>query len=281
MAKAEEIKRRVMDFVFGHSNFRKLKQATFGDGDNVVHVRYRSPTKRPFFSIYPSTLEADYDVWICGDSTKYYLLPQSTIKRIYHDPDTYRDNTHDQARVVSVDLESHTMTYGAGGKSLDATQFFNGTIESDRQRNRNSEDNARIDLVTSTEWDYDFVWGREASDFNEPEETRKIVTLTTRIIRDTSLSLQIKKLYDNCCQICDHALPMTGDETYAEAHHIRPLGSPHDGPDIRENIICVCPNHHAQLDYGAIRLELSELSVAPAHGLGAEFVEYHNTEIYG
>ena len=122
--------------------------------------------------------------------------------------------------------------------------------------------------------------GRQASDFNEPEETRKITTTTTRILRDTALSQEIKKLYENCCQICGHALPMTGDETYAEAHHIKPLGSPHDGPDIRENIICVCPNHHAQLDYGAIRLELAELSVAPAHSLGAEFVEYHNSEIY-
>lgn len=38
---------------------------------------------------------------------------------------------------------------------------------------------------------------------------------------------------------------------YAEAAHIRALGSPHNGPDVIENVLCLCPNHHVLFDNGA------------------------------
>lgn len=41
---------------------------------------------------------------------------------------------------------------------------------------------------------------------------------------------------------------------YAEAAHIRPLGSPHDGPDDLTNLLCLCPNDHVLLDKGAITI---------------------------
>ena len=30
--------------------------------------------------------------------------------------------------------------------------------------------------------------------------------------------------------------------------HIQGLGRPHNGPDIIENMLCLCPNHHDQFD---------------------------------
>ncbi|MCX5892441.1 MAG: HNH endonuclease, partial [Deltaproteobacteria bacterium] len=59
-------------------------------------------------------------------------------------------------------------------------------------------------------------------------------------------------------------------------HHIKPLGSPHDGPDVRENILCVCPNHHVMLDYGVIELDGVQLP-----GIGREYINYHNEHIFG
>jgi hypothetical protein len=46
---------------------------------------------------------------------------------------------------------------------------------------------------------------------------------------------------------------------YCEAHHIRPLGIPHNGADSSDNILIVCPNHHKTLDYGAMMIDLSRL----------------------
>ena len=42
---------------------------------------------------------------------------------------------------------------------------------------------------------------------------------------------------------------------YAEGAHIRPLGYPHDGPDVLGNVLCLCPNDHVRFDYGAIWLD--------------------------
>jgi predicted restriction endonuclease len=63
---------------------------------------------------------------------------------------------------------------------------------------------------------------------------------------------------------------------YAEAHHVRPLGRPYNGPDTIDNIICVCPNCHVLLDYKVIKLEKPKLP-----NVSSEYVDFHNREIYG
>jgi len=97
-------------------------------------------------------------------------------------------------------------------------------------------------------------------DFNKPPKSNRILLKTYRILRDTELARSIKGSYQSECQLCGVIIEFVSGMRYAEAHHIKPFGSPHNGPDVGENIICVCPNHHAQLDYGAIKLEKSSLS---------------------
>lgn len=78
-------------------------------------------------------------------------------------------------------------------------------------------------------------------------------TTVTRVVRDTKLSQQIKKLYNYTCQICGTQLACEGG-FYAEAAHITPLGKPHDGPDTPNNILCLCPNHHVLFDKGGFTI---------------------------
>jgi len=79
-------------------------------------------------------------------------------------------------------------------------------------------------------------------------------------LRDTVLAIDLKRKYNNTCQVCHHSLPLT-NSTYAEAHHIKPLGSPHCGPDVEGNIIVVCPNHHVMFDRAALFIDPSTLKV--------------------
>ncbi len=72
-----------------------------------------------------------------------------------------------------------------------------------------------------------------------------------------------------------------GGRKYAEAHHIIPLGNPHRGPDIKENLLVLCPNHHVMLDYGAIELQTEKLFLLKNHNLQTRFITYHNEKIYG
>lgn len=74
-----------------------------------------------------------------------------------------------------------------------------------------------------------------------------------RIVRDTAVSRKVKSLHDFHCQICGTRLECEGGP-YAEAAHIRALGAPHNGPDVVENVLCLCPNHHVLFDYGSFSI---------------------------
>jgi len=117
----------------------------------------------------------------------------------------------------------------------------------------------------------------ESVDIEPPE---RIETTVYRILRDTPLARQLKELHKNECQICGKTIKISNSKNYSEAHHIKPLGGIHKGPDIRENIIVLCPSHHVQCDYGAIELNLDNIRSVPGHRVSSEYIEYHNAKIF-
>ncbi|MCA0352596.1 MAG: HNH endonuclease [Chloroflexi bacterium] len=110
--------------------------------------------------------------------------------------------------------------------------------------------------------------------------TRRTINTIDRIQRDTKVSSWVKYVYNYACQICGIRLQIGQDKFYAECHHIRPLGGVHQGEDIVENVLCVCPNHHALLDYGAIRIDFSTLRSHPNHLIDPESIDYHNNNLF-
>lgn len=132
------------------------------------------------------------------------------------------------------------------------------------------------------------VWGLKdamsrtplANDIEELPLPKRALCETYRILRDTAIARAIKLLHKNCCQLCGESLQLPSGKTYSEAHHIKPLGGNHKGPDIAANILVLCPNHHVQCDYGAIELSISKLRIHPKHQIDLEYIEYHNKNIY-
>lgn len=116
--------------------------------------------------------------------------------------------------------------------------------------------------------------------------TRK-TSLVQRIVRDTKQAKELKKHYDFTCQVCGEQIN-TAAGPYAEAAHIRPLGAPHNGPDIPENIICLCPNHHVMFDLGAFAIDDDykligidgKLNVSAKHALDIDHIRYHRTHYF-
>jgi putative restriction endonuclease len=114
------------------------------------------------------------------------------------------------------------------------------------------------------------------------EPTKRIATNIQRIVRDTALGREVKRLHDYCCQVCGIRLECVGGP-YAEAAHIRPLGRPHDGPDELGNLLCLCPNHHVLFDNGAFgitdTLDLvkanGKLAVVVGHKINTEHLRFH------
>ncbi len=112
------------------------------------------------------------------------------------------------------------------------------------------------------------------------DEPERVLVETHRIIRDTKIARKVKFLHEYKCQICGEAIDLGNGKHYAEAHHIKPLGGKHKGPDVIENILCVCPNHHAQLDFGAIKININSLRNSLGHEISDDYVQYHNLSIF-
>jgi putative restriction endonuclease len=119
---------------------------------------------------------------------------------------------------------------------------------------------------------------------SQPDRRRATVQ---RIVRSTDVTNHVKRVHDYCCQVCGTRLE-TPTGPYAEGAHIRPLGRPHNGPDVPDNVLCLCPNCHVLFDTGAIIVEddfrvrgrATLLRRAAKHPIDANSLKYHR-EHYG
>jgi putative restriction endonuclease len=128
---------------------------------------------------------------------------------------------------------------------------------------------------------------------DEPQPTQvggpvpRVATMVQRQIRSSTVIEQVKRWHQYRCQVCGEVVAVAGGP-YAEGAHIRGLGRPHLGPDVSENVLCLCPNDHVRFDNGAIyllddltivdaleRKKLDRLRVHPKHRINVVHVRYH------
>ena len=103
-----------------------------------------------------------------------------------------------------------------------------------------------------------------------------------RIVRNTAVATKVKELHNYTCQVCGIRLDTPGGP-YAEGAHIRALGTPHNGFDVLENILCLCPNHHVLFDGGALFVQddlkldghPGSLRTAEGHQVDPTQLKYH------
>jgi hypothetical protein len=110
---------------------------------------------------------------------------------------------------------------------------------------------------------------------------------TTRIVRDTAAARCLKEAYEYRCQVCGERIELGPSSFYAEVHHIHPLGGRPPGLDRHDNMLVVCPTHHAMFDLGVAKFESENkviisgktISLNLRHRLAPENLDYHNDEI--
>jgi putative restriction endonuclease len=120
-----------------------------------------------------------------------------------------------------------------------------------------------------------------------PGPAPRATTTTERIVRITEIARRVKALHKNVCQVCGGTVD-TPAGPYAEASHVRPLGRPHDGPDVEGNVLVLCPNDHVRFDTGGIIVgddysivetatgsTLGRLRTVAGHTIDAAQLAYH------
>jgi putative restriction endonuclease len=145
----------------------------------------------------------------------------------------------------------------------------------------------RYRLTKLTESEVIPVTDQEAPAPEGEASPRKTKVYSTRVIRSSEVGNYVKQIYDYTCQISGVRLE-TPTGPYAEACHIRPVGKPHNGPDVPGNVLCLSPNIHVLFDHGAISLSNdlkvlgmdANIEVDPNHHLRNDCMEYHREHIY-
>lgn len=100
-----------------------------------------------------------------------------------------------------------------------------------------------------------------------------------RFVRNQDKVLHLKNLYQNKCQICGYTFEHNANQKngfYSEVHHYNPLKKQAD--DDFENMIVLCPNHHAEFDYGIKFIHLDATTIIDSHGKETgESITFHNS----
>jgi predicted restriction endonuclease len=116
-------------------------------------------------------------------------------------------------------------------------------------------------------------------------EPGRRLTTSKRTVRITKVARAVKEIHENTCQMCGKQLAV-GDRGYSEGAHIQALGSPHEGPDVMENVLCLCPNCHVLFDFGALIVQADHslllngqpygnLRLHPNHQVDGKYLAHH------
>ena len=191
-----------------------------------------------------------------GDERDHHVIPLSELTGLLINATLTHSEVNGTVR-WNLTLKDHVLRVSHSDLSLDVEQYFRAPLAVELS-------NPGDDLVRPI-------------DLNPPT---RVATTTYRILRDTVTARHLKADQQCICQICGTTIDLPDGRRYAEAHHVRPLGRPHDGPDVRENMLVLCPNHHAMCDYGVIRLSVEVLRLIDGYAGDPQFIAYHNDRVF-
>jgi hypothetical protein len=243
-----------------HNNRRQLQ----------VIGEYVTRANVDWFAIFPETLAERDNVAAAngrasnlvvyrtrsGDERDHHVVPLTELAPLLTDATLTHSEVNGTVR-WNVTLKNHVVKVSHSQLGVDVERYFRAPLAIELSA-RGDDPVQPIDL----------------------DPPGRVLTTTYRILRDTAEARQLKADHEYRCQICGTTIKLPDGTRYAEAHHVRPLGSPHDGQDVRENMVVLCPNHHAMCDYGVIRLSADTLRRIAGHVVDPAFIAYHNQWVY-
>lgn len=206
------------------------------EGD-IVHVKYRSGPKvggnRYSYNVSPSSLDADFEVWICGDISIYYLIPTKTLADMYNDPNAYVDSYHPNLRVIDINTETHKAQYARGRPYKDFSSYFLARLDKE--------------LEIIVESDLEAVQEEE-----EYFEGRKIERFSSYYERKLKLRTKAVLTHGTKCKACGFDYENFYGERgkdFIEVHHLFPISVLENETriDPESDMTVVCANCHRMI----------------------------------
>jgi hypothetical protein len=106
--------------------YSKSGSVTFSIENKHYHIKVKTGHLKKYpFNINPTVLEADFEVYVCGDDNLYYVIPMTLIKEMHTDPFAMPDHRYDGYTVVDVHPHENIIKYGTGGKYLNIEKYRN------------------------------------------------------------------------------------------------------------------------------------------------------------
>lgn len=101
-----------------------------------------------------------------------------------------------------------------------------------------------------------------------PTKTR--ITESKTFVRNPKVVEEVKEAESWTCQVCGTSIDLLDGGRYCQVHHIRPLSE--KGDDSSDNALCLCPNHHVEMEKGLFYIESIDRTIVhvdetnPLHG---------------
>ena len=119
-------KRRVLAQLLPGAAVSRHHRETFRVGPYLVHTRFKAKASNATnfpFNYGSEAFDADFELWVCGDTGVWYLLPSGVLKPMHAHPDAYPDRSRPNLRVLSVDIASDRAAYARGGLTADRSEL--------------------------------------------------------------------------------------------------------------------------------------------------------------
>lgn len=306
-AEAYEIRHsvvRALHSILGQKLEKAHEQSIYNVGEMTFYLKSTigsNPRKYLFGISYESFLRdvyGMYDILNSSRRTKGYLLLLRGYKggipeKMYLIPATFFDKFwgNDFSMEKATGIFKLTLIIDSDGKEWIDKDSYERDL---RQYWVSVEDIVRVLLPDYTsEKPEKAIKGILRTD-NDLARTYGI-NLGRDLIRDSAKARELKNIYGYRCQLCG-GIHIGNGQYYTEVHHIWPLG--HGGPDDHSNMVVVCPNHHAEFEYGCLTIvadgdkltllhidadnEFGEttMHLKSGHNIALESLHYHEDNIW-
>ena len=215
-------------------------RVTYSINGLIFHIKGKAGSGNDYpFNINNAVLGADYEVYICGNSNLFYVIPIDIIRQVHSDPNAMADRHNPGYTIIHIRTDVNELLYAAPAQTIDISSYRN-----------------HFSFPVSPA----VIIGLH-SQFLEGNLTQ---VLTNEYERNVEARQACIEHYGAKCFICDFDF----EEVYGSiakgfihVHHIVPLSSIRSSYQVDpiEDLVPVCPNCHAVIHLRGECLTIQEV----------------------